>query len=486
MFVRLLCGLAVVCSLACAADSSDDAAVRLARILASKGTITSVELSTVEAASGDQRVATLAAILERKGVLTETERAEVAPAATAPAPTQAVLPPLQPVTTARVPAATSATHVPLTFYGTLLMNAAYDTAPFNIEDIPLYALKQGTGPAGGDKSFAMTARQTRLGLRYEKPDVAGARLDGHFEFDLLGGKTPFGNGVDMDIFRLRLAYAKLQWKHFAFEAGQDWSIFAPLNPTSYAGYAIPDFSASGNPWIRLPQIRMEVSDDFAANRHLLWQLDAADPTMGDYSTASFSAGRTPGIGEKGRMPSLESRVALTSKMDGRDFTVGFSGHYGHGENSGTLGGATVLRPVDSWGVALDYSLPFSKHFNLTGEAFEGRALGIYSVTAGEEVGAVGTPGEHGVESRGGWIQAQFDFTKAWQVNLGYGLEVPNASELPVGNRWRNQTYMANLIYKLTHDVFFAWEYRRLITDYRDQFFADERGDHINLAVGFSF
>jgi len=72
------------------------------------------------------------------------------------------------------------------------------------------------------------------------------------------------------------------------------------------------------------------------------------------------------------------------------------------------------------------------------------------------VGAVGTPGEYGVESRGGWTQAQFNFKRRWQVNLGYGIEVPNASQLPVGNPWRNQTYMGNVIFKLTPNVLFAW------------------------------
>jgi len=72
------------------------------------------------------------------------------------------------------------------------------------------------------------------------------------------------------------------------------------------------------------------------------------------------------------------------------------------------------------------------------------------------------------------------------MNLAYGLEVPNASEIPVGNRWRNQTYMGNLIYNLTHNVMFAWEYKRLLTDYRNQPFADERGDNANLAIGYIF
>ena len=187
------------------------------------------------------------------------------------------------------------------------------------------------------------------------------------------------------------------------------------------------------------------------------------------------------------MPAIESRVAWTDRIDGQDYSIGLSGHYSRGKNYALAAdGVSLFAPVDSWGVALDYSLPFSSFFNLTGEAFEGRALGIFSVTSGEDVGAVGTPGEHGVESRGGWIQAQFNPFRKWQVNLSYGEEVPNASQIPIGNRWRNQTYMGNVIYKLTHNMTVAWEYRRLFTDYRNQPFADGRGDHVNLAIGYIF
>jgi hypothetical protein len=149
-------------------------------------------------------------------------------------------------------------------------------------------------------------------------------------------------------------------------------------------------------------------------------------------------------------------------------------------------GVSIFQPVDSWGVCLDYSLPITRYFHLNGEAFVGRALGIFSVTGGETVGPVGSPGGHGVLSRGGWIQPQFNLTERWQLNVGYGLEVPNATQLPVGNRDRNQTYMGNVIYQMTPNILFALEYHRLLTDYLNQPFGNERGDNVNLAVGYIF
>src|SRR5262249_52842640 len=92
---------------------------------------------------------------------------------------------------------------PLEVYGTLLLNAVYNTALTNIEDIPLFAGKQGSDLTGADKNFAMTARQSRLGFRLRGGEVAGAKLSGQVEIDFLGGKAAFANGVDMDLPRLR-------------------------------------------------------------------------------------------------------------------------------------------------------------------------------------------------------------------------------------------------------------------------------------------
>jgi len=279
---------------------------------------------------------------------------------------------------------------------------------------------------------------------------------------------------------------RLDWTNVSFVAGQDWSIFAPLNPTSFASYAIPAMSASGNPWIRTPQIRGEFRHALDDTTKMQWRIAATDPDVGDYQTTQFLSVRSPGIGERGRMPGFDTRLSFDNTIDGHDFAIGISSHYGRGKSVGTIGGLNVVRPVDSWGVALDWSLPFTKYFALTGEAYEGRALGIFSVASGESVGAVGTPGDHGVLSRGGWAQAQFNLNTQWQINLVYGIDQPRATDLPVGNRDRNQTYMGNLLYKLTPNVTFAWEYRRFLTAYRNQLAADNRGDQANLAVVYGF
>ena len=496
---RLYVALGLCLWLAGVAFAGDSAMV-LARVLAGKGVITPVELSQIEQSSVENRVAVLADILERKGLLTGTEvaavrgetatgaAAQLQPAVYRPDPVLPAQPATQgPQATVTAPSVASQSKFPVTIYGTLLFNSFFDTSGNNIQDLPLLATKQGSDPLGNDKSFGMTARQTRFGLRYDGGHIGNARLSGQLELDLFGGKTPLGNSMNMDIPRLRLAFGRLDWGHVALEGGQDWSIFAPLNPTSFALFAIPEMSASGNAWIRMPQLRAEFHNALNAPTRVLLQVAAIDPNMGDYPTAAFSTSRQPGVGERGRAPGIETRLAVSRKVDDRDYSFGVSTHWAHGKNAGLVGTTAFQVPLDSWGVAADYTLPFSKYFNLSGELYEGRALGIFSVASGEAILPIGSAvGTGGVLSRGGWSQAQYNFTPKWQVNLAYGIDQPRSSDLRAGDRIRNQTYMSNLMYKYTAHVVLAWEWRRFLTDFKAQTAANERGDQANMAIAYVF
>ena len=467
----------ILCAVLVWSCQAEDSGGILARILAGKGVINAAELARVEATPAENRVQLLASLLEEKGVLTRAEVAKLTPS-------QDGKPAEQAGGAQAAPPVTTEKKFPLTVYGTILFNAFSNTSLTNIQDIPLYNVRPDT--LGSDKSFGMTARQSRFGMRYQGPRVAGAETSGQLEFDMLGGQAGFTNGIFQDLLRLRLAFGRLDWQTFSLEAGQDWSIFAPLNPTSYAEFAIPSMSASGNPWIRMPQFRGELRSASTAPTRFQLQLAAVDPDMGDYPATLFSSSRQPGIGERGRAPGAEARLAVTTKIDDRDLSVGLSGHYARGKNAGMIGTANVQTGVDSWGVALDYSLPLSRKFALSGEAFEGRALGIFSVNNGQPILPVGTPGQHGVEARGGWVQAQFNATNRWQVNLVYGIDLANPSQLRTGDRSKNQSYMGNLIFKLAPSVIFAWEYRRILTNFLNQRSANEQGDVSNMAVAYTF
>jgi hypothetical protein len=468
-----------------------DPALTLAQILSDKGTISAADLASVQNASQQNRLGTLASILQAKGVLSSSDLAKLSlPSGAAPAPVAVAATPAPagpaPKAVSMENAVTTKKGFPVSLYGTLLFTTGYNTAGFNIEDNPMIATKQGSDPTGGDKNFYASARATRIGLNLTPVDTLGGKLSGNFEFDLMGGAAPYTNGVNFSLFRLRTAYGRLDYSHWAIEAGQDWTIFAPLNPTSMNQFGIPEFTATGNAWIRSPQIRIEGKNKTASGYGVLWQVAATDPNAGDNSTTAVVVSRVPGIGERGRMPALESRLALTKTANDRDFTIGFSGRYDREKNAGTIGTLNVQQPVDSWGAAVDFSLPVSKYVSLTGEAYEGRALGIYSVASGEAIGAVGTLGGRGVLSRGGWAQMQVNFNKQWQTNFAYGVDQPDDAQILVGARSRNQQYMANVIDRLTRNISASFEYRRILTDFRNQLPGNERGDHLDLGVAYIF
>ena len=459
----------------------------LAQILKQKGTISDQELHQVLAASAGDRVSVLADILRNKGVLdaadlrklsvpgvgTDGQSAVAAsgpssasPASAAPTSVAASSPnspsvPQQAEPEERAEANTGK-HIPVTIYGTLSAQRRLQHRGREPGGCGHYRLKAGIRRYGcRSKLFRDPAPDASGHTTQSHGNCGRPKLTGAFEMDAYSATAPFPDGANMGLFRLRLAYGRLDWSNVALEVGQDWSIFAPLNPSSLALYAVAEFNGAGNPWIRLPQIRLEAKQTLSAGSRMLYQIAASDPDDGDYA-ATFVGFRPPGAGELGRMPALEGRAAWSISDNDRDYTLGFSGRYGRGKNVGTIDNVSVSQAVDSWGAALDYSLPFTRLFNLTGEAYAGRALGIYDVALGEDIGAVGTPGGHGVLSRGGWSQAQFKLNKHWELNAGYGIDQPSAHDLPVGARYRNENVFANFIYSMTSNVQWSLEYRRLL------------------------
>jgi hypothetical protein len=494
----------VMCPLVLAAQ--DDSVSTLAQLLANKGVITSQDAQKVAAADQASRLKLLAGLLQDKGVLNAGDLAKLSipalPKAPLPGPSSTAIGPAPAPTPIVASSATAASApqaaipkspaevntgrgTPVTLYGTLLFNAGFNATGANLSDAATIVTKPGATLVANNQTFWAAARQSRFGVRLNPARLGGAEVTGDLEIDAFSSAAPFPNGFNMGLFRLRLAYARMDWSNVAIEVGQDWSIFAPINPSSIAMYAVPEFNGSGNAWGRTPQIRLEAKGKLSSKNRLLFEMSANDSNVGDYN-AAFSGAATPGAGELGRMPAIETRLAFTTNSGDRDFTLGLSGHYGRGRNIGTVNNVRVTQPVDSWGTAIDYTLPFTRVFNLSGEAYIGRALGIYGVANGESVGALNTPGGHGTLSRGGWAQLQFNFKKVWQVNTGYGIDDEDAHDVPVGARDKNQNFFGNFIYTLNRNIQLSLEYRRLLTAFRNQGSLTARGNQFTLSAGYSF
>jgi hypothetical protein len=376
-------------------------------------------------------------------------------------------------------------------YGTIYFNAFGNSGGTNNADDPLFATPTNQG------NTSMSVRQTRLGLKLEGPTILQAKSRGQVEADFSGGFPAVGVGDNFGIVRLRLAFVRLDWEKTSVEAGQDWMVFAPNNPVSIAAAAIPQMAAAGNPWARLPQIRVERR---WASGKVLWQGAVLAPSTGDSPTATTSPFfLQPTTGAASRVPFFQSRVAfnnanwLGTKKGGN---IGFSGQYGRARVANTSGN----NQIDSLGVAADWNFPIVARLTVNGEAFFGRNL------AGFQAGAFqgfnpdfayshGTTlisgGPRAIGTRGGWTQLGFTppvFSDRLILYGTYGIDDPRDSDLVSLTkrdwRLRNEAYAFSFLYKFKPQLSWGIEFRRFDTFYLLS--GKQTENHVNLGAAFSF
>jgi hypothetical protein len=384
--------------------------------------------------------------------------------------------------------------VRLTPYGTIYFNAFNNTGSANNQDVPLFAVPFGQSGASA------SVRQTRLGLRFDGARIGSARLGGVLEADFFGGFPATTIGENFGVVRIRLANAKLDWEKTSVTIGQDWMPFAPVNPTSIAAAAIPQLAAAGNPWARLPQIRVDhkITDKLTLTGAVL------APQTGDYPPSSFFLQSNSGAAS--RLPFFQSRIAFADKNwlgTKRNGAIGVSGHYGRSRSGATnfVSGPNVTYEVDSFGLAVDWNFPLHARVSLAREAFFGRNLsgfqagvfqGLNTEFAYRENNPGTSAGIRGIGTRGGWAQLGFTpnaFKDRLTVYGSIGIDDPRNQDLTSffifsNFRTRNLTYAFNAIYKFTPQFQIGAEFRRFETQY---FATGERtNNHVNLGAAYSF
>lgn len=380
-------------------------------------------------------------------------------------------------------------HVRLVPYGTIFFNAFGNSGGTNNTDVPLWATT-----AGGNTSASV--RQTRFGVKIEGARLADANLKAIVEADFFGGFPSIGVGENFGVVRLRLANVRLDWEKTSLVVGQDWMVFAPNSPKSLAAAAIPQMAAAGNPWSRLPQVRLErkIGENFTFQGALL------APATGDFPSGTNAPFLLqPGTGASSRLPFFQSRIAFAAsnwfgaKNAG---SIGLSGHFG--KSRVTIG--NVTNDIESVGIALDWNFPIAKRIELSGEGFFGRNLagfqaGIfqgYNADFAFRNGNLLTPGGiRAIGTRGGWAQIGWQLPVLADKLTAYasvGIDDPRDEDLATIDRFnfrsRNFVYAFDLIYKFSPQFSIGAELRRLRTQYL--FTGKRDATHINLGASYNF
>jgi hypothetical protein len=379
--------------------------------------------------------------------------------------------------------------VRVTPYGTVFLNLFGNSGGNNNGDIPLFATPAGTGGVSG------SVRQSRLGLKFTGPKIRGLQSSGVLEADFAGGFPAIGIGENFGVVRLRLANVRLDGEKTSFVVGQDWILFAPVNPVSAASSAIPSLATSGNLWTRLPQLRVERR---WRKGQILWQGAVLSPASGDFPDgANTPALLQPGAGAAAKLPYFQSRFSLNDK-NWRGLkkagSVGISGQYGRGRVAGNA------NEVETVGLALDWNVPLTRRVTFAGEGFFGRSLagfqggvfqGVTTDFAYRRGATLVAGGSRAIGARGGWGQLGVTLP-GWQDKLtvyaALGQDDPRDGDVVnLGRRdvkVRNQTYIFSAFYKWSPQLTWGLEWRRTNTSYTNT--GRQANNHLNLSAAYSF
>lgn len=336
-------------------------------------------------------------------------------------------------------------------YGYIKLDASYDDSKVANGNYVVYVPSEGT--VKDDDEFNMTARQTRIGLEITAPEYDGWKAKGKVEIDFFGdGSTAHETKAEP---MLRHAYLDISKNGFSIIAGQTWDVISPLNPSTLN---YPVGWGAGNIGYRRPQIRVSYNKSYDNTSDLLAQF-AISRTTGLTNEDLDAGGQNDG--EDAGFPTVQGRIAFTTPgLAGKKIVIGISGHYGQEEVDWT-GAETDLA---SWSGNLDFTIPLSERFTLSGETFVGENLDDYF---GGAIQGVNTTIHNEISTSGMWTQLKFNANKKWQYNAGFGFDDPDSNDINDGMRDKNSFYFINTMVKIFPKVTLGFEYTYWNTEYKN-------------------
>lgn len=375
--------------------------------------------------------------------------------------------------------------------GILLMNIFSNAGNVDHIEVPGVALPTTPSFTGGNTggSFGATFRQSELGLSVYGPTVAGARTQADFVADFFGEFPETNNGSAAGAFRLRTGTIRFDWAQTSVVGGLDSLFFSPIYPTSFASVGIPALSYSGNLWGWIPQLRIEHRLIATEGSTLTLSGGILDPLTGESPQNEFL--RIPGAGESSRQPAYAGRLEWRHKLFGQSLMLGIGGYYSR-ENWG------FNRNIDGWVATNDWNIPFGSRFSLSGEFYDGRAIGGLGAGVGRSTVWNGfltdpTAVVKGLDSIGGWSQFKFKANSKLEFNLAAGQDSAAAGNVRgfvvasgyfPANLTANRSEFANFIYRPRSNLLFSTEFRTLRTFTVAN--NSDRANQLNLVMGVLF
>lgn len=364
----------------------------------------------------------------------------------------------------------SASKYPLRVTGLVLFNGFLNRGVGDNLDLPEVALRPSATSASG--SLGASFRQTVLGLQGFGPNVAGARTSASVNFDFFSDESYSNYGTSAGTVRMRTADITMTWPQDVLQFGMSAPLISPLSPDSFATVAEPSLAGAGNLWTWAPQLRYAHQFSDPTSAHVQLEFGLWDSAAAGYNSNQLF--RTASPAENSELPALETRLSYNNPH-GNGLQVGLSGYYSR-QSYPHYAGYSGTEHLDSWATAIDWRVPLTPHFELSGEGYRGRSLGglgggVYKDAIAGIDPVTGLPDLHGLNAVGGWAQWKTRFSQVleWDVSMGLDdgfardfravIQSPSASVTQL--RARNRMAVANVIYRPRTYLIFSPEYRRI-------------------------
>jgi len=354
-------------------------------------------------------------------------------------------------------------RLPVQLSGMLLFNAFLNGRASADQQYPVTA-----SPTSGTASGGATVRQTIIGLKFQGPEVlGGAKVSGSAFMDFFAGT---GTSLNQ-LFRLRTANIDFAWKNTTFTVSQDKPLVAQRDPDSLAQVGVSPLTGSGNLWLWQPQTRLEQRFAFGQSG-VRAQFSVYQTSERANGIPTEYASTVPG----GR-PGYEGRFELWHRMgDDRSIEIAPGFHV----SDTHVAGASVPSRI----FTLDWRIPLAPRLELTGTFFNGENLGVLGgLRQGVSFLYAGQP-PRPVHGTGGWAQLQYRATSRLTFNLFGGQEDDDNRRLAAGAIAKNQSYAANLMYRLGSNILASFEASQVRTTYIGA--GTQFNPHYDLAFAYLF
>lgn len=377
----------------------------------------------------------------------------------------------------------------LKLYGKFEMLSYYDTTIPYYSDWFMYVYPE-TSRNGIEDSYSMSVRASPIGFTFNLPNaLRNGDINAKLEIDFSGGFTSGAFGTYSPLMRLKQMWISWDSKRVSVLLGQHFALFSPLFPDVGSWILL---GTAGNPWMRLPQIRLTTKFDpvkfeISANRPM-----GANEAYGNQGDDIISDG------EKSNLPFMVGRLSYSKDFKPMKVSTGVSGVFGREKiyrntpasttcatsinDCTTTAAVSINKTLNMWMAGYDLEL-ISKYVDFKGEAFIGDNLNQFFAGILQGVNTT-TNDATVIRTYGGWGQVTLKPVQKVYFNLGAGVDNPDDSDLTNGQRAYNLMAYGSANYKLTQNWTLSLEPSYMKTGYKNA----SANDNIRgmLKTSFSF